>query len=159
MPRITLSTLPDFDWVASDELLLMVGDENAADLASSTPAGGVEKTRVPAWGSSHLRSGFGKGPFGRTPFGYSTSGFGFGLGGFGTGAFGTNNAPLVEISATVFTTDPTAVLPVGVKAADQPGNVSSVSETLVGLNEPPRGARNLTVSGRVLPGEAALNWQ
>jgi len=45
MAIINITVSPDPQWSPGDELLLCIGSEGAADLASSTPAGGREFNR------------------------------------------------------------------------------------------------------------------
>lgn len=46
MPRYRLRTPKVGAWADDDQLVVLVGTLNAADLASSTPAGGTEHARV-----------------------------------------------------------------------------------------------------------------
>jgi len=155
--KISARVHRDLDWLPTDQLRLKVGSEGAASLSASSPAGGTVVQEVDAW-PRQLRGGLGDGPLGEEPLGYSTVGYGLGVGGLGYGALGVNDAPRVELEHEHLPTDVTAVLPIGVTVIDEAGNESSVLETVVAINDPPKGARGLGAAGTGTPGEVALSW-
>lgn len=155
--KISALVQRDPDWQPSDRLRLKLGSENAASLAASTPAGGTVVEEVEAW-PPQLKGGLGSGPLGVDPLGSSSVGYGLGVGELGYGALGDNTAPRVLLDDEYFPTDVTGVLPVGVTVTDEAGNESAVMETVIGINDPPKGARDLAVAGTGTPGEAALTW-
>jgi len=158
MADVSLSILQDIDWAYADDLLVRVGDEGAASLASSSPAGGETKLTEPAWRQTGTRGGFGQDGFGEAPFGYSQQGYGFGRGAFGDGAFGLNNLPRVELDITVNPDDVCAAVPVGVVTRDAPGNQAAVAEAVAALSDPPAGATQLTITSTGSARQARLTW-
>jgi hypothetical protein len=156
MARITLKTPRKIEWLAADTIDLMIGSEGAADLASSSPAGGTAVASVAAWDNAEQRGGLGFDPLGEAPLGYTSFGFGLGEGELGYGALGLNDAPRVVIEADYYPADKCAALPVGLVIRDTQGNRSDAVETIAQLADPPRGIRNLVASATANPNEVQL---
>jgi len=157
MADINVKVPIDLDWLPTDLLELFVGDENVADLAASDPAGGERVSDRPPWEGS-LRGGLGMDPLGTVELGFTATGHGLGDGELGYGALGVNDMPRAVLEHAYDPTDICGVLALGVKVADEHDNRSSVSETLVGLSDRPKGARGLTLASTGNTHEARLSW-
>jgi len=127
--RITIDR--DLDWLTTDQVELWIGSEDAPDLASSTPAGGVLRRSVPAWPNASTKAA----------------------------AVAASEPGSVTIVYTHRANHKCAVLPIGIKVRDAAGNASDVTETTAQLADPPRGVRGLTVGSTGSTGEAQLAWQ
>ena len=64
----------------------------------------------------------------------------------------------MTIEFEVFTNDPSAVIPLGVKLADQAGNESSVFETFDRARDAPDSAGRPAVAATANPNEALITW-
>ncbi len=151
----------DNDWKPTDRLQLYVGSPGAADLASSTPAGGelvLEQSPWPDGGAA--RAGLGALPLGEGRLGNTPGGYGLGEGELGQGPLGINNPPRVVLEHEYFAAgdDKTETLPIGVKIRDEAGNTSTLLETVVQLADPPKGVHDLTFAGTGTGGELRLSW-
>lgn len=158
MSDFTVRVPRDFDWLPSDQVELLLGSENAADLATSTPAGGTVVADISPWQDGIERGGLGADPLGEAPLGFSSIGYGLGEGELGFGALGINDAPRLIIEHTYRPTDKCASIPVGVQIRDKPGNVQSGPETTATLADPPKGARGLATAATASPREVQLTW-
>lgn len=146
MANLSARVLSDKDWAADDALRLLVGTEDAADLAGSTPSGGTAVQEQPAWpGDGATRSASG-------------GGYGWGEGEWGMGWFGVNEHPRALLEHSYSPADKCSVLPIGVVSVDVSGNVSPVVETLVQLRDIPVGARDLEIEATENTNEARLTW-
>lgn len=147
MPQtIKAKVMRDVDWGLGVTLRLMIGSENAAGLASSTPAGGTQVAEIPAWPELAMLGGLGADGVGEPPLGDSLLPFGLGEGELGYGALGVNDAARAVLEHRYQPADPCSTLPVGVVAVDVYGNESLVQETTVTLTEPPAGIRGLAIA-------------
>ncbi len=155
MASISVSVPVDKDWQLDDELELLIGSENAASLAASTPAGGTSVSTTPATVNP---GGFGAGEFGAAAFGYDDVTPGFGAGDFGLTEFGENDESQRVLEHRYLPADTLAVLPVGVRLVDPVGNASALIETLVGLADLPQGASGIAVASTGNTNEARLTW-
>ena len=158
MALIAAKTTVDLDWLENDVLQLFVGTEDAADLASSTPAGGTMVLEQDVWANNAQKGGLGMGQLGLAPLGFSSVGFGLGEGELGFGALGINDVPRALVEHHYDPTDKCAALPVGVKVRDRGENVSAVIEKRIQLADVPKGARSVTIAGTGSPREARLTW-
>ncbi|MBI1369044.1 MAG: hypothetical protein GC162_10370 [Planctomycetes bacterium] len=157
MADLKLKVLTDPDWQQEDKLQMVIGSENVESLADSSPAGGEVTNEVELW-PGNTKGGFGSDALGEAPFGYSREGWGFGQGEFGYGLFGVNDVPRTLVEARVLPEDRCAVLPIGARTIDAIGNVSDVTETLVGLDDRPSGPLDPSIASTGQPLEARLTW-
>jgi hypothetical protein len=146
-------------WQASDRLLLVLGSEGAADLASSTPAGGTVVQVVEPWpNGGQTKGGWGAGRWGQGQWGLGPLTWGWGAGEWGQGAWGGSMVPRLVIDHVYRPTDVCTTLPVGVKLRDLAGNVSTVLETVVSISDPPKGTRDLRAVATVNDLEVRLTF-
>ncbi len=167
MAKLTLTIPIDPDWSADDLLQLLIGTENAADLAASTPSGGTVEREVAVFANPAMRGGWGFGSWGG-PDDDGIDGNHFTWGGvpphawgdasWGSGAWWQGFYPDIVIEHDYDPTDKCATLPVGVRTRDQAGNVSAAVEQVVQIEDPPIGARNLAVVTTGSKNEARLTW-
>lgn len=160
MAKINASIPRDLDWQFDDVIELYIGDENAADLVSSDPAGGVLVVSQSPWPEAVELGGWGDGEWGDFGWGLSAAGYQWGDEGsaWGYGGWGINLAPPALLEHIALPTDKCADLPVGVLMRDTNGNTSAVTETVAQISDPPRGARGVAVAGTGSPGEVSIDF-
>jgi len=158
MATLRLTIPSDPDWLPGDQVVLMVGSENAADLAASTPAGGDESLTVSV-PEHHAAGNLGGGRLGAGLLGAAEGAYGLGGGELGGGLLGVSALPRLTFERRYQPADKSASLPVGVGLRDAAGNQSAVIETQAALADPPAppgvGAITVTAAGT---GAAVLAW-
>ena len=163
MAVITATIPRDLDWLPDDTLELYVGTENAADLASSTPAGGTLVAEISPWPGGVGKGGLGApglalGEFilGNNPGDGRMLGEPGSVLGYGQLSIAMPAPAVIEYE--YHATDKCATLPVGVSIVDAAGNRTTGPEDVVQLEDPPIGARSPAVAATANPGEVRLSW-
>jgi len=148
-------------WQTSDKLQLVVGTEDAANLAGSTPAGGTVVREVEPWpNAGQTQGGWGAGLWSEFLWGVGplTWPWGADASEWGGGVWGGSLIPRLIVDVVYRPTLVCCTLPVGVKLRDLAGNISTVLESLVTIKDPPIGARNLRVASSGDALEARLTF-
>ncbi len=136
MAKLVLTIPTQTSWSQSDTLRLLLGDENAASLAASTPAGGeLVATTRPLEGAT--RGGL---DVGELDSDLDTGPYLFGLdSGALDGRLDFGSLPDAEIDYEFTPADICAVVPYGVSIEDAAGNESGAFETFDQVRDRPKG--------------------
>lgn len=161
MATLRITIPPDSSWSDSDRVQLFIGTENAADLASSAPAGGAMVLQQPVWPGGYEPGGLGVDPLGVAPLGDTLQGLGLGESPLGATPLGAASDPEIEIEYVHHAVLVCATLPFGVKVIDTAGNATVAVEGVAVIADYPDGVRNLQAAAAAAPGnenKCLLTW-